>query len=279
MLPPLPSPAATHPYASEFPLDAPVEGGIDPSNVFSYAQSFSPLDFLPTIPGSPIGGISPSSDNSGSAGLLYGSLSPALESPAEPEVKMETDDRWTQGPILNLPMQLPLILPPLPTRAPLPMIPLRQIPIVQVEPIPLKHNFNQPPARPVRQVSAPEPEPEEEEEEEEQDYEMGDEAPQDGSDFEGSDGGDAPAASTFTKRKQTSHKLASTSVAGFASATLHATSSRSTLPPVPEWTDKPDPEAYKKLNSKEKRQLRNKISARNFRHRRKGALPVLCEPC
>lgn len=61
-----------------------------------------------------------------------------------------------------------------------------------------------------------------------------------------------------------------TSVAAFATPTLHATSSKSTLAPVPEWTDKPDPEAYKKLNSKEKRQLRNKISARNFRHRRKG---------
>ncbi|UZJ51175.1 hypothetical protein CBS101457_000495 [Exobasidium rhododendri] len=32
---------------------------------------------------------------------------------------------------------------------------------------------------------------------------------------------------------------------------------------------RPDPEAYRKLSSKEKRQLRNKISARNFRTRRK----------
>lgn len=35
-----------------------------------------------------------------------------------------------------------------------------------------------------------------------------------------------------------------------------------------EW--RPTPEEYKKLSSKEKRQLRNKISARNFRVRRKG---------
>lgn len=34
---------------------------------------------------------------------------------------------------------------------------------------------------------------------------------------------------------------------------------------------RPSPEEYKKLSSKEKRQLRNKISARNFRVRRKGA--------
>ena len=71
-------------------------------------------------------------------------------------------------------------------------------------------------------------------------------------------------------------KKPKTSVSAFASATLHATSSRSTLPPVPEWADKPDPESYKKLDSKEKRQLRNKISARNFRHRRKGASSRLC---
>lgn len=33
---------------------------------------------------------------------------------------------------------------------------------------------------------------------------------------------------------------------------------------------RPSPEEYKKMSSKEKRQLRNKISARNFRIRRKG---------
>jgi bZIP-type transcription factor MBZ1 len=35
---------------------------------------------------------------------------------------------------------------------------------------------------------------------------------------------------------------------------------------------RPSPEEYKKMSSKEKRQLRNKISARNFRVRRKGEL-------
>lgn len=38
---------------------------------------------------------------------------------------------------------------------------------------------------------------------------------------------------------------------------------------------RPTPEEYKKLSSKEKRQLRNKISARNFRVRRKGACIAL----
>ncbi|KAI8971281.1 hypothetical protein BD414DRAFT_426473 [Trametes punicea] len=37
---------------------------------------------------------------------------------------------------------------------------------------------------------------------------------------------------------------------------------------------RPSPEEYKKMSSKEKRQLRNKISARNFRIRRKGEYPL-----
>ena len=36
---------------------------------------------------------------------------------------------------------------------------------------------------------------------------------------------------------------------------------------------RPTPEEYQKLSSREKRQLRNKISARNFRNRRKGGHP------
>ena len=39
---------------------------------------------------------------------------------------------------------------------------------------------------------------------------------------------------------------------------------------------RPSPEEYKKMSSKEKRQLRNKISARNFRVRRKGNIIVFC---
>ena len=38
---------------------------------------------------------------------------------------------------------------------------------------------------------------------------------------------------------------------------------------------RPSPEEYKKMSSKEKRQLRNKISARNFRVRRKGEIIVV----
>lgn len=42
---------------------------------------------------------------------------------------------------------------------------------------------------------------------------------------------------------------------------------------------RPSPEEYKKMSSKEKRQLRNKISARNFRVRRKGTPFPLPFPC
>lgn len=41
---------------------------------------------------------------------------------------------------------------------------------------------------------------------------------------------------------------------------------------------RPSPEEYKKMSSKEKRQLRNKISARNFRVRRKGTFDDLSRP-
>jgi hypothetical protein len=84
----------------------------------------------------------------------------------------------------------------------------------------------------------------------------------------------SPVPTPFIKKKASTQKIAKTSVLPFATAELHVTSSRSTLGPVPDWTDKPDPDTYKALGSKEKRQLRNKISARNFRHRRKGELSI-----
>ena len=77
-----------------------------------------------------------------------------------------------------------------------------------------------------------------------------------------------PPASKKTRSSSSStgtqKKLAKTSVAPLASDELYKTSAQSNLPPVPQWADRPDEEEYKKLSSKEKRQLRNKISARNF---------------
>jgi hypothetical protein len=48
--------------------------------------------------------------------------------------------------------------------------------------------------------------------------------------------------------------------------------------PQDDW--RPTPEEYQKMSSREKRQLRNKISARNFRNRRKGehSRPLLGNP-
>ncbi|GAA5874497.1 hypothetical protein JCM3774_005736 [Rhodotorula dairenensis] len=80
---------------------------------------------------------------------------------------------------------------------------------------------------------------------------------------------------TGDEDQPSARKLARTSVVPLASSTLHRTAANSHLPPVPMWADKPDPKEYAKLSSKEKRQLRNKISARNFRHRRKEYLTTL----
>lgn len=56
---------------------------------------------------------------------------------------------------------------------------------------------------------------------------------------------------------------------------LRTSSHPLTLLNAPDWEDKPSAEEYKMLSSKEKRQLRNKISARNFRHRRKQHISTL----
>ena len=76
------------------------------------------------------------------------------------------------------------------------------------------------------------------------------------------------------KRSSTNKKVASTAISnkkGSAAAILHPHA----LVPVPDWEDRPSKEVYDKLSSKEKRQMRNKISARNFRHRRKAHIDTL----
>lgn len=52
---------------------------------------------------------------------------------------------------------------------------------------------------------------------------------------------------------------------------------RSPTPDLEQENLRPSPEEYNKLSSKEKRQLRNKISARNFRNRRKEYITLLEE--
>ncbi|GAA5899145.1 hypothetical protein JCM8208_003015 [Rhodotorula glutinis] len=92
-----------------------------------------------------------------------------------------------------------------------------------------------------------------------------------------SDAGGAHHASTSASAAAAAEakRLARTSVVPLASSDLHKTTANSKLPPVPQWADKPDPDEYQKLSSKEKRQMRNKISARNFRHRRKEYITTL----
>lgn len=219
-LPPLPPSASDHPFAADAPEN-------------SFSSTFSPSAFLPTLPGSPIGGFSPVSDNSGS---MRSPLSFDLDLPGDSDM----GDSWSIDPSFFDPAPGASVEPELPAV-------VEEEPVVEVQ---VKEEIEVHAFIPPASVSASIAE-------EDEDDEMGD-----------SDNSVASSAIAGTKRKT---KVPKTSVAGFATATLHQTSLRSTLPPVPEWTDKPDPETYKNLNSKEKRQLRNKISARNFRHRRKGA--------
>ncbi|KDQ08759.1 hypothetical protein BOTBODRAFT_558027 [Botryobasidium botryosum FD-172 SS1] len=69
-----------------------------------------------------------------------------------------------------------------------------------------------------------------------------------------------------SKIKRPTHTVASGGVVKRTSAAV--STSKSFDKDSDDW--RPSPEEYKKLSSKEKRQLRNKISARNFRVRRKG---------
>ena len=83
----------------------------------------------------------------------------------------------------------------------------------------------------------------------------------------------AAAASSSSSKKGSSRSVKAATPA--ASAAHGGQSHPHALVPVPEYEDRPSKEEYEKLSSKEKRQLRNKISARNFRHRRKAHIDTL----
>lgn len=80
----------------------------------------------------------------------------------------------------------------------------------------------------------------------------------------------ATKSSSSSKKTSSQSKKESSILSNYHSQTHpHA------LVPVPEWEDRPSKAEYEKLSSKEKRQMRNKISARNFRHRRKAHIDTL----
>ena len=99
--------------------------------------------------------------------------------------------------------------------------------------------------------------------------------------------GTAPVSTTKTNKRAVSVASSSTTSSALPArpAKKAATSSSTShhhgqahphaLVPVPEWDDKLSKAEYDKLSSKEKRQMRNKISARNFRHRRKAHIDTL----
>jgi len=82
-------------------------------------------------------------------------------------------------------------------------------------------------------------------------------------------------ASASKKSTAASNKASASSKKASSSTTTSSVSHPHALVPVPDYIDRPSKEEYEKLSSKEKRQLRNKISARNFRHRRKAHIDTL----
>ena len=242
-----------HPFAFSAPENA---------SLFSPDDTFSPTSFMPTnVPGSPIGAFSPSSTGSNSGAAHLSPLSfGELDAPADQSPNWSIDPSFFGGaPITPNQHQLAglggmQMLPPLPA--------LPQLPTISEEAAPAPalaaptHGTRAAVAGKHRRASSVAES--EMFSDEDEDDEM--------------DSDDSSATPASKKRKAAANKK---SVAALASATLHPTARNSNLPPVPDWSDKPDPEAYKKLNSKEKRQLRNKISARNFRHRRKEYITTL----
>lgn len=211
------------------------------------SDSFSPSVFEPaTFPGSPIGALSPASDDS--SARPAGSMSPIsfdFDLTSQP-----TDSAWTLEPSM--------------LTAAASVAPEDQKPEIIIE-TPSVERAPEPSAstsaagskrgRQVRSVSTA----------------TG--AGDDGSEMEAdSDFGGSRSRATARRQSKRQAKQPKTSVSQFATAELHHTNAGAHLAPVPDWMDKPDPETYSKMTPAEKRQMRNKISARNFRHRKKGAV-------
>ncbi|KAK4054183.1 hypothetical protein OIV83_001209 [Microbotryomycetes sp. JL201] len=267
------APPEDYPFASSAPITA---------SAFSQSDmTFDPSTFMPAVPGSPIGAFSPSSDNSGQR---FGSLSPTSFPDLDETVAAPA---WTLDPSLFGPgpgasssappvaaesqpsLTEPLLGAALPDLPALPAINEQE---EQVEPSATQSGSGRSKRQlSVRRTVSPADESE---------------------DSDASDYGARPRRRTTSKKQKattpatpaestpsssSNARQPKTSVSQFATKELHFTNSRVSLPPVPDWTDKPDPETYKRLSSKEKRQLRNKISARNFRHRRKEQLTGLEE--
>ncbi|GAA5828638.1 hypothetical protein JCM3766R1_003768 [Sporobolomyces carnicolor] len=261
----------------------------------SSTSDFDPSTFLPNLPGSP---ISPSETGS----LSHSAASPMsfadfddMFNPATAAASTENDPFALDPSVFDQSVagvSLPALEQPssFSTEAPLPPLPdvssLSTGFDLPVPPPPPHSHHPAPsdlaPSRPKRNVSSmmiPE------EDDEEEDVEVLLDEDQDEDDGSMSDSSERTTTrrrssrppSTKKTRSNSSKKLARTSVLPLASEALYKTSSKSNLPPVPQWKDKPDEEEYKKLSSKEKRQLRNKISARNFRHRRKEYITTLEE--
>ncbi|GAA5903680.1 bZIP transcription factor [Sporobolomyces salmoneus] len=271
--------------------------------------NFDPSTFMPNIPGSP---ISPSENGS----LSHSAASPMSFADFDDMFNGQTDATSTSNDAFAVDPsifdQIPTTFPPPSTAQsltgislpsldqpqfstalpPLPDVPSLSAYDLPLPPPPAHQNYpsleSAQPAltasgRPKRNVASMVIEEEEEEEEDvkEAEEEEEDEGMSDQSELTTTARRRSSRPPSTKKTRSTSagpsKKLPKTSVLPLASEGLYKTSTKSNLPPVPLWKDKPDEEEYKKLSSKEKRQLRNKISARNFRHRRKEYITTLEE--
>ncbi|GJN91065.1 hypothetical protein Rhopal_004080-T1 [Rhodotorula paludigena] len=264
--------------------------------------TFDPSTFMPTLPGSPIGAFSPSSDgnSTGRSPMSFPDLDFSATSSdpfaidpsiftaptslagfattSAPEQSTSSSASYTPPTSVGgsdvSPAPFALANAPLPPLPSLPTAPaeLAYAPVPDLA-VPVEtYTASGRPKRNVAQTVIPE---------------------EDEDDLYSSDGSHVTTTTRKSSRKPSAAKkarsssasgesaaaaaarLAKTSVQPLASSTLHKTTPNSALPPVPQWADKPDPAEYAKLSSKEKRQLRNKLSARNFRHRRKEYITTL----
>ncbi|GAA5844791.1 hypothetical protein JCM9279_002923, partial [Rhodotorula babjevae] len=303
------APAAADPLAFTFGDDQASNAVAGPSST----SNIDPSTFMPTIPGSPVGAFSPSSDGNsshrspmsfpdldfsatsdpfaldpsifGAAGLDYGMPVDAMDSSLTftPATSAASDTPLSVLPNAPLPPLPNLYLESASTSAP---VEQQQVSVAPQPPAELTAS-----GRPKRNVAHSVLDADEDDDEAMYSSDASNATTTRKASARGSSrkpsaakkarasssgASDAAAAAAHALAAAAEAKrLARTSVVPLASSDLHKTTANSKLPPVPQWADKPDPDEYQKLSSKEKRQMRNKISARNFRHRRKEYITTL----
>lgn len=214
-------------------------------DTFQGTDSFSPSVFEPaTFPGSPIGALSPASEDTSSRHFDFGGSMSPVSFDLEPTTTSQPIENWTLEPsALSIDHDEE-----------------EQKPVIPETPATASSSSSSSALKRGRQSRSLSVVAEDED---------GDDDNMSEADSEFHSGTSTRSSRRQSARRQT--KAPKISVSKFATKELHHTSAGPHLAPVPDWMDKPDPETYSKMTPAEKRQMRNKISARNFRHRKKGA--------